>query len=96
MSDAYLGRIYGIHEKTNKVMSVSIHRDYGGNEYLLGPRGGRQMIPDRNRGHEEGWKCEAIKVFDLSDIQLVSSHAASDQGRKIRAKLEAKAGRKRQ
>jgi hypothetical protein len=96
MSDAYLGRIYGIHDKTNKVTSVSIHRDRSGREYLLGPQGGRQVIPDHNRGHGEGWKREAIKVFDLSHMQLVSSHAASDAGRKIRAELEAKAARKRQ
>ena len=96
MSAAYLGRIYGIHEKTKKVWSVSIHRDRGGREYLLGPQGGRHVIPDHNRGHEEGWKREAIKIFDLSDMRLVSSHAAPDAGRKIRAELEAEAARKRQ
>ena len=94
MSAAYLGRIYGIHDKTKKVWSVSIHRDRRGSEYLMGPPGGRQLIPDHNCGHEEGWKREAIKVFDLSDVRLVSSHAASGAGRKIRAELETKAARK--
>ena len=95
ISAAYLGRLYGINGKTKKVWSVSIQRDRSGREYLLGPQGGQQVIPKCNRGHEEGWKREAIKVFELSDMQLVSSHAAPDAGRKIRAKLEAKAARKR-
>ena len=91
---AYLGRIYGIQDKTNKVTSVSILRDRDGREYLLGPQGGQQVVPKHNRGHEEGWKREVIKLFDLSDVHLVSSHAASGAGRKIRATLEAKAARK--